>query len=63
MFQSASSGVGTDGRQRRQRLETKLAHKTRILVAVGRERLAPVPDVPIMSIALLLAVRVFKGGI
>ena len=54
-------GVGADGGQGRQCLETELAHKARVLVAVSGERFAPMPYVPIMGIALLLAVRISKG--
>ncbi len=55
--------VGADGLQRRERLKTELAHKTRILVAIRGERLAPVPDIPIMGVALNLSIWIFKRGI
>ena len=50
--------IGLDGLVGRQSLEAKLAHKARKLLAVGAERFAPVPHIPVMHIPALLAVRI-----
>ena len=63
MFQSGSVRVGADRRQRRQRLEAELAHEARVLVAVRGERLAAVPDIPVVRVALNLAVGSLERGI
>ena len=47
----------------RQRLEAKLAHKPRVLVAIRGERLPPVPHVPVMRVALDLPIRVLERRI
>src|SRR5664280_1858055 len=56
-------GIGPDGFDWREPLETELAHEAWVLIPISCERFAPVPDIPIVGIALTLPIWVFKGSI